>query len=622
MNVYIKGQKIPIHINKSIGKGGEADIFDIGGGRVLKLFKPPNHIDYEGNPLEQKGAEERIKIHQKKLPSFPRNLPKRVITPKDLATNARGDKIVGFTMDIVKNAEVLLQYSNRSFRQQGISNQKVVEIFKDLHETIRGIHSARTVIGDFNDLNILVKDSEAYFIDADSFQFGNYLCGVFTSRFVDPLLCDPKQTSLMLQKPHNINSDWYAFCVILMQCLLFVDPYGGIYKPKNKGKKITQGARPLHRITVFNPEVRYPKPAIPYKVLPDDLLHFFTQTFEKDKRGEFPFALLESLIWTNCSKCGASHARSVCPECSAVAPNAIKKTTVIRGNVTALQVFGTKGVILFAALQRGKLQWLYHENDKFLREDKSEVIAGKLDPHMRFRIRGNTTLMAKNGQIVTLTLGKDPERLSVDSFGNLPMFDANDDSRYWINAGQLLRDGQYGSEYIGDVLDGQTLFWVGPKFGFGFYRAGSMNTAFVFDAKKSGINDSVKVPSIRGQLVDSTCIFSETRCWFFIASKNGNTIKNQCFVIKYDGTIEATHEAEANDGSWLSTLRGKCLAGKFALAATDDGIVRLETQYGKIVETKKFPDTEPFVDSSKHLFPGKDGLYVVGNRDITILKIR
>ena len=50
MNVYIKGQKIPIHINKSIGKGGEADVFDIGGGRALKLFKTPNHIDYDGNP--------------------------------------------------------------------------------------------------------------------------------------------------------------------------------------------------------------------------------------------------------------------------------------------------------------------------------------------------------------------------------------------------------------------------------------------------------------------------------------------------------------------------------------------------------------------------------------------
>ena len=622
MNVYIKGQKIPIHINKSIGKGGEADVFDIGGGRALKLFKTPNHIDYDGNPSEQKGAVERIKIHQKKLPSFPRNLPTRVITPKDLATNARGDKIVGYTMDIVKNEEVLLQYSNSSFRQQGISNQKVVEIFKDLHETIRGIHTAGTVIGDFNDLNILVKDTEAYFIDADSFQFGNYVCGVFTSRFVDPLLCDSKQTSLMLHKPHNINSDWYAFCVILMQCLLFVDPYGGIYKPKDKGKRIAHGARPLHRVTVFNPEVVYPKPAIPYKVLPDDLLHFFTQTFEKDQRGEFPLALLETLVWSDCSKCGITHARSICPECSAVAPNAIKKTTVVRGNVTSIQIFRTKGVILFAALQKGKLQWLYHENDRFLREDKSEVITGKLDPQMRFRIRGNTTLVAKNSQIVTLALGKEPERLSVDSFGNLPMFDANESSRYWIDAGRLLRDGQYGSEYIGDVLDGQTLFWVGSKLGFGFYRAGNISTAFVFDTNRSGINDSVKLPSIRGQLIDSTCIFSETRCWFFIASKDGNTIKNQCFVIKSDGSIEATHEAEADDGSWLSTLRGKCLAGNFAFAATDEGIVRLETQYGKIVETKKFPDSEPFVDSSKHLFAGKDGLYVVGNQDITILKIQ
>ena len=52
-------------------------------------------------------------------------------------------------------------------------------------------------------------------------------------------------------------------------------------------------------------------------------------------------------------------------------------------------------------------------------------------------------------------------------------------------AGQLLRDSLLGPERIGDVLSGQTQFWVGERFGLGFYRAGSVSVAFVFGADKA-----------------------------------------------------------------------------------------------------------------------------------------
>ena len=107
----------------------------------------------------------------------------------------------------------------------------------------------------------------------------------------------------------------------------------------------------------------------------------------------------------------------------------------------------------------------------------------------------------------------------------------------------------------------------------------------------------------------------------FFSVNNGGKIINQCAVIKPDGTVEAIAEAEEGDGSWLSVLRGKCAAGNFALASTDDGIVRVETNSGKIIETRKFPDTEPFVDSSSYLFPGNDGIYVVSRKEIRLLKI-
>src|SRR5205085_1033924 len=99
--------------------------------------------------------------------------------------------ILGYTMPLLQSTDPLLRYSERSFRQTGISTQTVVQIFQDLHDTVSKLHFYQLVIGDFNDLNVLVRDTEAYLIDADSFQFASFPCTVFTARFVDPLLCDP-----------------------------------------------------------------------------------------------------------------------------------------------------------------------------------------------------------------------------------------------------------------------------------------------------------------------------------------------------------------------------------------------------------------------------------------------
>ncbi len=619
MDVYLKGKKVRINPSKSIGKGGEADIYDIGSGLVLKLFKQPGHPDLIGFPQDQLAAKERLKEHQKKLLAFPKNLPSRVISPVSLATNRNGSRIVGYVMKFLKGYEVLLKYSDKGYRNTGISNELVLKTFCDLHSTIRGIHRANVTIGDFNDLNILVSNGEAYIIDADSFQYDSFICHVFTEKFVDPMLCDPTNTRPILNKVYNMDSDWYAFAVMLMQSMLFVGPYGGVYKPKDKTKRINHATRPLKRITVFDSEVKYPKPAIPYGVLPDDLLQCFHHIFAEDKREEFPFNILNDVRWTTCTSCGTIHARNICPGCSKHLPSVIKEA--VRGNVTCTRMFETSGTILYATIFRDKLYYLYHEDGSFKREGNSVVVKGSLNPTMRFRIKGKETLIGNSGQFVSLTPGKKPEKTVVDSLRALPLFDANSNYKYWTCDGQLMRSDTLGPKYIGDVLKNQTLFWVGDKFGFGFYRASSINVGFVFDGKSGGINDSVKISNISGQLIDATCYFAGNWCWFIISSRERGQTINKCMIIKSDGSVRESAEAKEGDGSWLGSIRGKCAAGNFLLAATDDGIIRVEPSSGTINIVKEFPDTEPFVDSGCHLYPNSNGLYVVSRKRIKLLKI-
>ncbi len=379
MNVYVKGKKINLKPSQVIGKGGEAEVYQFGKDQALKLFKSSNHPDYKQSPQQQQAAQARLAQHQHKLPQFPTQVPSRVIQPQNLVTDLSGNNILGYTMQLLTDAEVLRKYSQRSFRQVGISGQTVVQIFQDLHQTVAQLHLAQVVIGDFNDLNVLVKANQAYLIDADSFQYGSFPCPVFTARFLDPLLCDPQGNQLSLSKPYSRDSDWYAFNVMLMQCLLLVSPYGGVYRPQDASRRIPQDARPLKRITVFHPEVKYPKPAIPYQVLPDELLHHFSQVFEQDLRQEFPLNLLNNLHWQTCSNCGREYARSSCPDCVTIVP-----VTVVQGKVTAQPIFTTSGVILVAQYADSSLRWLYYEQGNYKREDDSHGLNGDLYPYMRF----------------------------------------------------------------------------------------------------------------------------------------------------------------------------------------------------------------------------------------------
>jgi tRNA A-37 threonylcarbamoyl transferase component Bud32 len=619
--ILLGGKKIRLNPKKSIGKGGEADVYDIGNNLALKIFKAPDHPDFVGNSDEQKFAAERIQEHQQKLRQFPSNLPAGVITPSELAYNLAQNLIVGYAMKHVAGAELLIHFSERSFREKGTSNEKMLTILRHLHKLVPAIHQSKAVIGDFNDLNVLVIGDQVFLIDADSFQFGKFPCRTFTDRFVDPLLCDPRENQLVLAKAHNIESDWYAFAIMLMQCLLFVGPYGGVYRPKDPRQMVPHQLRPLRHITVFHPEVRYPKPAIPFKVLPDDLLHYFYEVFEKDRRGIFPDKLLGNLRFTTCSTCHTEHARAICPACSQAAPAAVKEVVTIRGEVRSTRIFKTRGVILYATYQEKKLRWLYHEGNRYFRENGQSVLDGQLDSRMRFRISRDKTLFGKDGRVATLAKNRPPEFLAVDEFKNLPIFDANHSGRYWLQSGQLFRDGEFGPKYIGDVLQGQALFWTGPQFGFGFYRAGNFTSAFVFDSKRSGIKDISKFPLPKGQLIDTTCAFSDEYGWFLISTQDGGRVVHRCILLDISGNILAETQVNQGDGTWLGSLRGKCAAGKFLFSATDDGIIRLEANAGSIVATQEFPDTEPFVNAGCYLFAGTEGIYVVDRQEIRLLKI-
>lgn len=617
--VIVKGRQVRLTPAMVIGKGGEADIYNLGNGTVLKLFKRADDPDYQGNPDAQQGATLRLQEHQQKLPAFPSQLPAAVTSPEALAYNKAKQKVVGYTMPYLEKMVVLLSYGDRQYREQGgIDGNQVVTIFRNLHEVVRQIHAQNVVIGDFNDLNIMVApDGSVQLIDADSMQFGPFRCHTFTARFVDPLCC--ASDALTLNSPHNEDSDWYAFTTMLFQSLLFVGPYGGVHKPK-AGKRLQHDKRVLQRVTIFDSEVVYPKPAVPLAVLPDELLEYFRNVYERNQRGVFPIKLLQSLRWTTCKNCGTEHARPICPDCAA--PGVARQTMVTRGAVTARRVFYTQGQLLETAFQHGTLRFLYHEGEAFKRENGHVVVKAPLDPELRFRLQGANTLIGKQQRLLVFTADGNVTQLNTTTAGKLPVFDTNEDHRFWVEDEQLVRDDRLGNQFLGTILPGHTLIWTGNRFGFGLYQAGSLVRSFVFDTQGNSLNDRVPITNLPGQLIDASCVFSDRLAWFMVRLQENGRIANRCFVIDSNGQLIAEAEGD-DDSSWLAQgIRGHMAVGQALFAATDTGIVKLEVGNGMVQVAQTFPDTEPFVDAHSKLLPAAGGIHVVSSKEITLLKLR
>jgi H/ACA ribonucleoprotein complex subunit 3 len=410
---------------------------------------------------------------------------------------------------------------------------------------------------------------------------------------------------------------------MLFRSLLLCDPFGGVYKPGKKSPACLHSERPLMGVSVFNKDVRYPKPAIPLDLLPDELLQRFQETFESGLRGEFEIKLLKNFRWHKCIGCSLWHGRPTCPSCQKAAPAAVRAVIQVRGKVTSTRIFKTRGEILYATSQNGEMLYVYREGAKDFREG-GRAVGGAIYLGAKIRISRDITMYGQGEKVWNVNeIGGQVQTDTsfVDVAGNQPAFDANHEKRYWIVNGTLFRNVMLGPERIGDVLQNQTLFWVGPTFGFGFYKAGALSVAFVFGADKGGLNDTVKPPPMNGQLVDATAYFSNDFCWFLYSVKEGSRLMNRAVVITKAGVAHGLAEAEAGDSSWLGSIHGKCASGAVLFSVTDDGLVRLGSDGTAIAKTAEFPDAEPFVHSGCSLFPAKGGLYIVDRQEIRLIKI-
>ena len=603
MKVVIGGKAVTLSDTDVLGVGGEAVVYKWMD-RAVKIYHPP---------AATLSAQERDAVVQAterklaKVQSFPGALPPELVAPLDIVTDPRG-KPVGFTMPIVAAAEPVLRLTQRKWREGVVANQRVMTLFAKMHDALSRLHGAGVVCGDLNDANVLFRDEDVWLIDADSVQFGSYLCVVAHEKYVDPRLYGRDLTA---GPAFDRNTDWYAYAVMLFASLLYVHPYGGIHATLP-----TMLRRAEARHSVLRPDVTYPKAAVHFRVLPDELVHWLGKVFDQDVREPFPQALL-AMRFTKCA-CGAEHARARCPDCQAIGAAARRDAVVSRGRCRAQRVFATTGRILRAAVQGG-LKYVYEQDGVVRREDMTRVMEQPLAPGMRFAISGASTWIGFGDQLVRIEGERPVDRTATGRMGNEPVFDATSATCWRLNDEWLI-DHANGTR-AGKVLPGQTWFRAGERLGFGFWRAGRHVHHFVFRTDRPGLTD-VKLPHVDGRLVEIAVVFDDTHALFMRSVDRNGVVVNAMDLIGADGRVVASVSGSPDSVRILANLGGKALSGGRVLVATEQGLLACRVESGVLVEGTLFEDTEPFVAAGSTILPGPGGsVYVVTTKEITQLTL-
>lgn len=589
MDLYLSGKRVRVSDVDLLGEGGEARVYRASGG-ALKVFHAAT------DALSQRVLDQKVL----KLAQFPKGLPDAVMGPRELATDRAG-RVLGYLMPLIGGAEDFGRLANRKWRLGVFSNAALTALFSELHGLVQSLHDAQVVIGDFNDGNVLFANGKPYLIDADSMQFGGFPCPVGHERFLDPRLYG---VDLSVAPKFEAGSDWYAYAVLLFQSLLSVHPFGGTHP-----KHATLLRRAEARHSVMKSDVLLPRLAVPPKVLPDDLLHWFLSVFEKDARQAFPSGLLQ-LSWTKCA-CGLEHARAVCPECRALGSLVTRQVLRSKGRCTARTAFETSGRILASAMQGG-LRYLAEENGVLKREDGAVIGTQLGGSYLRVGLAGAVTWLADaSGRVEKWQGDRLVERAQTGFRGAWPVLAVSTTSTYRQEQGWLIE--QQSGARVGQALEGQTWLWAGERLGLGFYRAGGLTVPFLLRAGKSGLKQLDGI-TWAGRIIDADAVFDAKHVLLTVVTDSGGKDVVHRWLIDEAGTVLAKS---------TGALRGHgALLGGRVVLATDAGLVALKNDSGVLIEAMQFPDTQPFVSAGDELFPNADGsLFVVGARDIMQLTL-
>mgnify|MGYP003632534886 CR=1 FL=1 len=255
MKVWVRGEgAVSLTKRDYVGQGGQGAIY-AKGGSAFKIFSDVSSVPCEGKVRELSALDDPNVIR-----------PQKLVCDKDGAP-------LGYTMRFVRDAYALCQLFPRSFRERNrVTADQIARLIKQFRQGLSRIHKTGILVVDLNEMNFLVDKaiSELFFIDVDSYQTRSYPADAIMESIRDR------------HAPANAFSeltDWFSFAIVSFQMFTGIHPFKGKH-PQLKGLD----ARMKANVSVLNPDVRVPKAAYPFGVIPAPMLNWYEAVFEKGQR--------------------------------------------------------------------------------------------------------------------------------------------------------------------------------------------------------------------------------------------------------------------------------------------------------------------------------------------------
>ena len=259
MKVFIKGKgEVNLTQKDFIAAGGQGSVYGKSN-TAFKIYADPKHM---------------LPINKIQELSVLKN--KAIIKPEDILLDEK-NRVIGYTMPLVKNTYALCQLFPKAFRQrENLDHKQMFELIRKLQEIVKHCHDNKILIVDLNEMNFLSDErfKEIYAIDTDSYQ---------TPSFPATAIMDS------IRDRHSPNhftegTDWFSFAITSMQMFIGIHPYKGKH---SKLKDIDD--RMLKNVSVLNKDVSIPPVCYDFSVIPPNYLKWYEAVLEQGKRLPPPF---------------------------------------------------------------------------------------------------------------------------------------------------------------------------------------------------------------------------------------------------------------------------------------------------------------------------------------------
>lgn len=263
LTILVNKKKVALTDNDYIAQGGQGTVY-AKNGVVYKIYHDPAHLIPEDKIDE---------LNELKDLS-------NVIIPTVSIYDPKTNKRIGFCMRHITNTEFLCKLFTANFKKQNnVTPQMIVELVREMQETLIKIHEKGVVVGDYNEMNFLVdkKFQIPYHIDTDSYQTETYKCNAIMESVRDRTLP---------MGEFNELSDWFSWAIVTFQLYTGIHPYKGKH-PKYKMNDIDH--RMTDNVSVFDSQVKVPK-FVNFTGIPKAHLEWYKKVFIDGERSIPPFS--------------------------------------------------------------------------------------------------------------------------------------------------------------------------------------------------------------------------------------------------------------------------------------------------------------------------------------------